>query len=109
MLSFNTMPSVGLIAVVISTFFSISNAHMYLSEPKPIPGNAIKDPLDASGSNFPVSDFPLQSIVSLHANNLVVPWRPSPYLRRPEDHSRGDLPPQTRDGWWCQHCRSRWR
>jgi hypothetical protein len=64
MLSFSTMPSVGLIAVVASAFFSITNAHLFISSPTPIAGNAIKDPLDPSGSNFPVSYSPLQSIVS---------------------------------------------
>jgi hypothetical protein len=32
---------------------SMANAHMFLAEPVPIQGNAIKDPLDPSGSNFP--------------------------------------------------------
>lgn len=30
-----------------------ANAHLYLSSPSPIAGSAPKDPLDASGSNFP--------------------------------------------------------
>jgi hypothetical protein len=34
-------------------FASSTNAHFFINAPAPIPGSAIKDPLDASGSNFP--------------------------------------------------------
>ncbi|KAK3057685.1 hypothetical protein LTR09_001869 [Extremus antarcticus] len=40
-------------ALVAVAFAAGANAHMYLSSPTPIEGNAIKDPLDPSGSNFP--------------------------------------------------------
>lgn len=53
MLNFNTMPSVGRMAVVATSFLGLANAHMYLAEPTPMEGNAIKNPLDASGSNWP--------------------------------------------------------
>jgi hypothetical protein len=59
MFNLNTMPSVGRIAVVATSFMCMANAHMFLSEPKPIQGYAPKDPLDASGSNFPCHGAPL--------------------------------------------------
>jgi hypothetical protein len=40
-------------AVIAATLFASANAHFFISSPAPIPGNAIKDPLDPSGSNFP--------------------------------------------------------
>jgi hypothetical protein len=36
-----------------AAFAITANAHMFISSPQPIPGSAPKDPLDASGSNFP--------------------------------------------------------
>jgi hypothetical protein len=50
---FNTIASFGRTAVVVTSLLSMANAHMFLAEPVPIQGNAIKDPLDPSGSNFP--------------------------------------------------------
>ncbi|TID23129.1 hypothetical protein E2P81_ATG02246 [Venturia nashicola] len=40
-------------SAVAATLFASANAHFFISKPAPIPGNAIKDPLDPSGSNFP--------------------------------------------------------
>lgn len=53
MFNLYTMPSVGRMAVLATSFLAMANAHMYIAEPKPIAGNAIKDPLEPSGSNFP--------------------------------------------------------
>ncbi|KAM0699156.1 hypothetical protein Q7P36_001202 [Cladosporium allicinum] len=50
---FNPIASFGRTAVVATSLLSMASAHMFLAEPKPIQGNAIKDPLDPSGSNFP--------------------------------------------------------
>ena len=50
---FNPIASFGRTAVVATSLFSMANAHMFISEPKPIQGSAPKDPLDPSGSNFP--------------------------------------------------------
>jgi hypothetical protein len=50
---FNPLASFGRTTVVATSLLSMANAHMFLAEPKPIEGNAIKDPLDPSGSNFP--------------------------------------------------------
>jgi hypothetical protein len=61
MLNLSTMPSVGRIAVIAASFLSITNAHMYIEEPKPIAGNAVKDPLEPSGSNFPCHGATLPS------------------------------------------------
>jgi hypothetical protein len=61
MLSFNTMPSIGRMAVVAATLLSVANAHMYIAQPEPIAGNAVKDPLDPSGSNFPCHGATLPS------------------------------------------------
>ncbi|KAG9514598.1 hypothetical protein KCV07_g8014, partial [Aureobasidium melanogenum] len=36
-----------------SAFFLTANAHLFISEPKPIPGSAPKNPLNPDGSNFP--------------------------------------------------------
>lgn len=36
-----------------SACFIAANAHLFISSPKPLPGNAIKDPLKDDGSNFP--------------------------------------------------------
>jgi hypothetical protein len=87
MLNFSTMPSVGRMAVMAASFLSIANAHMYIAEPKPLPGNAIKNPLDPSGSDFPChgaalpssggqkisagSSFPLQLALEDGANTAV--------------------------------------
>jgi len=87
MFNLNTLPSVGRMAVMVSSFMCLANAHMYISEPKPLPGNAIKDPLDPSGSNFPChgaslpssggqsisagSTFPLQLELGGGANTAV--------------------------------------
>jgi hypothetical protein len=49
----NPLASFGRTAIVVTTLLSMANAHMFLAEPVPIQGNAIKDPLDPSGSNFP--------------------------------------------------------
>ncbi|KAM0708081.1 hypothetical protein Q7P35_004730 [Cladosporium inversicolor] len=57
----NTLPSVGRMAVMATSFMCMANAHMYISEPQPLPGNAIKDPLDPSGSNFPCHGASLPS------------------------------------------------
>ncbi|RDI84956.1 hypothetical protein Vi05172_g5134 [Venturia inaequalis] len=40
-------------SAITATLFASTNAHFFISKPEPIPGNAIKDPLDPSGSNFP--------------------------------------------------------
>ena len=45
--------NVNTAALVATGFALTANAHLFLSSPMPIPGNAVKDPLDASGSNFP--------------------------------------------------------
>lgn len=39
----------------------LTNAHLFLQNPVPIPGTAPKDPLDASGNNFPCHGAPLPS------------------------------------------------
>jgi hypothetical protein len=36
-----------------SACFMAANAHLFISSPSPIPGTAIKDPLNPDGSNFP--------------------------------------------------------
>ena len=59
MFNLNTMPSVGRMALMVSSFMCMASAHMYISEPKPIQGYAPKDPLDPSGSNFPCHGAPL--------------------------------------------------
>ena len=59
MLNLNTMPSVGRMAVFAASLLSMANAHMFLSEPTPLQGYSPKDPLDASGSNFPCHGAPL--------------------------------------------------
>lgn len=61
MFTLNTLPSVGRMAVIATSFMCLANAHMYISEPQPLPGNAIKDPLDPSGSNFPCHGASLPS------------------------------------------------
>ena len=61
MFNLNTFPSVGRMAVIATSFLCMANAHMYISEPQPLPGNAIKDPLDPSGSNFPCHGASLPS------------------------------------------------
>jgi hypothetical protein len=61
-LNLNTMPSVGRMAVMATSLLCMTaNAHMYISEPQPLPGNAVKDPLDPSGSNFPCHGASLPS------------------------------------------------
>jgi hypothetical protein len=55
----NPLASFGRTAVVATSLLSMANAHMFLAEPVPIQGNAIKDPLDPSGSNFPCHGAPL--------------------------------------------------
>jgi hypothetical protein len=55
----NTMPSVGRMAVVAASLLAMANAHMFISEPTPLQGYSPKDPLDASGSNFPCHGAPL--------------------------------------------------
>ncbi|KAE9980731.1 hypothetical protein BLS_007705 [Venturia inaequalis] len=40
-------------SAIAATLFASTNAHFFIKAPAPIPGNAIKDPLDPSGSNFP--------------------------------------------------------
>jgi hypothetical protein len=40
-------------SAIAATLFASANAHFLISSPAPIPASAIKDPLDASGSNFP--------------------------------------------------------
>ena len=55
----NNMPSVGRMAVIAASLFSMANAHMFISEPKPLQGYSPKDPLDPSGSNFPCHGAPL--------------------------------------------------
>ena len=41
-------------AVLATSLFSpLGSAHLFMNSPTPITGNAIKDPLDASGANFP--------------------------------------------------------
>lgn len=40
-------------AAFVASIFAGANAHMKIQAPSPIPGSAIKDPLDASGDNFP--------------------------------------------------------
>lgn len=59
MVNYNTMPSVGRMAVMATSFLGIANAHMFMKEPKPFEGYAAKDPLDKSGSNFPCQGAPL--------------------------------------------------
>jgi hypothetical protein len=87
MFNLNALPSVGRMAVVVTSFICLANAHMFISEPKPLPGNAIKDPIDPSGSNFPChgaslpssggqsisagSTFPLQLELGGGANTAV--------------------------------------
>jgi hypothetical protein len=61
MFSGNTMTSVGRMAVMATSFLAMANAHMYISEPEPMAGNAVKDPIDASGSNFPCHGATLPS------------------------------------------------
>jgi hypothetical protein len=56
---FNPIASFGRTAVVATSLLSMANAHMFISEPKPIQGSAPKDPLDPSGSNFPCHGAPL--------------------------------------------------
>ena len=84
---FNTVASFGRTAVVVTSLLSMANAHMFLAEPVPIQGNAIKDPLDPSGSNFPChgaalptsggqklvagETFPLKLELADGANNAV--------------------------------------
>jgi hypothetical protein len=58
MLDFSTM-SIGRMAVVATAFIGMTNAHMFISEPTPLQGYSPKDPLDASGSNFPCHGAPL--------------------------------------------------
>lgn len=41
------------VALVAASFCLAANAHLFMSSPSPIEGTAPKDPLDASGSNFP--------------------------------------------------------
>jgi hypothetical protein len=50
---FNPITSFGRTAVMATSLLSMASAHLFISEPVPIQGNAIKDPLDPSGSNFP--------------------------------------------------------
>ena len=59
MFNLNTMPSVGRMAVMATSFMCMANAHMFISEPKPLQGYSPKDPLDPSGSNFPCHGAPL--------------------------------------------------
>lgn len=59
MLNLNTLPSVGRMAVMATSFMCMANAHMFISEPKPLQGYSPKDPLDPSGSNFPCHGAPL--------------------------------------------------
>lgn len=59
MLNSNTIPSVGRMAVMAASFMGMANAHMFISEPKPLQGYSPKDPLDPSGSNFPCHGAPL--------------------------------------------------
>lgn len=59
MVNYSTMPSVGRMAVMATSFLGIANAHMFMKEPKPFEGYAAKDPLDESGSNFPCQGAPL--------------------------------------------------
>lgn len=47
------MFSPATVAIVASALLSSVNGHLFIQEPVPIPGSAPKDPLDASGSNFP--------------------------------------------------------
>lgn len=56
---------------VAATLFASANAHFFISSPAPITGNAIKDPLDASGSNFPChgSDVTQGAVTSLTAGS----------------------------------------
>jgi len=56
---FNPIASFGRTAVVATSLLSMASAHLFIAEPKPIQGNAIKDPLDPSGSNFPCHGAPL--------------------------------------------------
>jgi len=56
---FNSITSFARTTVVATSLLSMANAHLFLAEPKPIQGNAIKDPLDPSGSNFPCHGAPL--------------------------------------------------
>jgi hypothetical protein len=41
------------VLTVLSVTFVSANAHFFINTPVPISGSAIKDPLEASGSNFP--------------------------------------------------------
>ena len=59
MFNLNNMPSVGRMAVIATSFMCMANAHMFISEPKPLQGYSPKDPLDPSGSNFPCHGAPL--------------------------------------------------
>ena len=56
---FNPIASFGRTAVVATSLLSMASAHLSIAEPKPIQGNAIKDLLDPSGSNFPCHGAPL--------------------------------------------------
>lgn len=47
------MYSKTLSTAVVASLFSAANAHFLIKNPSPIPGSAPKDPLDASGANFP--------------------------------------------------------
>ncbi|EMC93960.1 hypothetical protein BAUCODRAFT_216599 [Baudoinia panamericana UAMH 10762] len=58
-------------------FTATVNAHMFISSPAPIPGSAPKDPLDASGSNFPCHGVALPSSGGLSmpaGSSQVLSW-----------------------------------
>lgn len=48
-------------ALVAAMHLFTATAHMFISSPSPIEGSAPKDPLDASGSNFPCHGISLPS------------------------------------------------
>ncbi|TKA29483.1 hypothetical protein B0A50_03496 [Salinomyces thailandicus] len=56
-MSFHSLILIAIIGLLSLT----SNAHLFISSPVPIQGSAPKDPLDASGSNFPCHGVSLPS------------------------------------------------
>lgn len=62
----NNTTVIMLASMLTTTLFAsllgaVANAHLFISSPSPIPGSAIKPPLDASGSDFPCHNAVLPS------------------------------------------------